>query len=474
MAEGVYETLIGFKLGTMELEPKLATDWSVSDDGLTYTFHLREGVKFHDGTTFDADDVKATFDRVMTLGVGVAFNLEGMKEVRVIDPVTVEIELEEVYAPFLGGLTDIYIYSAEAIAEHADQGELGTEWFADHAVGTGPYELESFTRGEEFVLTKFDNYWGGWEGKHIDEYIFRLVPEGSTQRMMIEAGEANMADKVPIEDLEDLAANPNVVVFEYSGIQMLYFKMNTVRGPLQEKAVRQAVDLAYDRQTYCEDLLKGHCRVDPGLIPIVMPDANPALPERQVDLDRAAQLLDEAGWTDTDGDGIRDKDGQPLKLTLMYLGPYEWQRMGGELVQANLLDIGVQLELEGEPWATMVERMNDPEARPDMAFLAVYANSPDAGSFLWPMFHCDSGHWSNFDFCDPYVDQLLEEARQTIDDDARSEVYHELEAYLMEEVASISIYVRTMFFVCTPDVKGYVFLPMDPFIPPLYNMYLEP
>jgi peptide/nickel transport system substrate-binding protein len=472
--EGIYEPLIDFGLGTMEVEPKLATDWDISEDGLVYTFSLREGVKFHDGTSFDAEDVKASYDRVMTLGVGAAYHFSPVKEVRIVDPLTIEIELKEPYGPFLGDVPDVQVYSAEAIAEHANEGELGTDWFIDHAVGTGPYKLESFKRGEEIVLTKFEDYWGGWDGKHVDEYVFRLVPEGSTQRMMIEAGDAHMADNIPLEDLKGMAANPNLQVLENASIRMFYFKINTIRGPLQEKEVRKAIDLAFDRQTYCYDVLEGHCEVPAGLLPASLPDHDPTIPEPQVDLEKAAQLLDEAGWIDSDGDGIRDKDGEPLKLTLMYLGPYDWQRMGSELLQANLAEIGVQLDLEGQPWSTMVERMIDSAARPDMVFVAVYATSPSADTAWWPMFHTDSGHWSNFDYSDPHVDEMLEQARATTDDEARRQIYFELDRYLMDEAPAISNTVRTMAFVATSDVKGYVFQPMDPFIPPLYSMYLEP
>jgi peptide/nickel transport system substrate-binding protein len=474
-SEGIYEPLIDYKLGSMELEPKLATEWSVSDDGLTYTFKLREGVKFHDGTTFDAEDVKASYDRVLKVGTGVRYALDIVKEVRVVDPMTVEVELNEPYAPFLGTLPVVAIYSAEAIAEHASEGELGTDWFIDHGVGTGPYKLESFKRGEEIVLTKFDDYWGGWDGKHVDRYIFRLVPEGATQRMMIESGEGNMADAIPAEDVQQMAADPNIQVIEVlKTVRQFYLKMNTVGGPTQDKRVRKAVDLAFDRQTFCQDLMDGHCLVPTSLLPEVLADHDPTIAAPEVDLDKAAQLLDEAGWTDTDGDGTRDKDGQPLKLTLMYLGPYEWQRMGAELLQQNLAEIGVQLEIEGQPWSTMVERMEDAAARPDITFVAVYPTSPSADTVFWPMFHTDSGHWSNFDFSDPHVDEELEKARTTIDDKARSQIYYQLDRYLMDEVPAIAAVTMPMTFVTTKNVKGFVFQPLDPFIPPLYNMYLEP
>ncbi|MFC2030513.1 ABC transporter substrate-binding protein [Chloroflexota bacterium] len=473
-SEGIYESLIDYKSGTMDLEPKLATDWSVSDDGLIYTFNLRDGVTFHDGTTFDAEDVKASYDRGMAIGTGVAFALSPIKEVRAADPMTVEIELNEPFAPFLGPLPIVAIYSAEAIAEHASEGELGTEWFIDHAVGTGPYKLDDFKRGEEIVLTKFDDYWGGWDGKHVDEYIFRLVAEGATQRMMVEAGEGHMADKIPTEDIEQMGSNPEIEVIEpLNTIRQFYLKLNTVGGPTQDKAVRQAINLAFDRQTFCQDLMQGHCAEPVSLLPAVLPDQDPSITPPEIDLEKAAEVLQAAGWTDTDGDGIRDKDGEPLALQMMYLGPYEWQRMGGELLQSSLAEIGVQLELEGQPWSTMVERMNDATVRPEITFVAVYPTSPSADTAFWPMFHTDSGHWSNFNYSDPHVDEQLELARQSVDEEARRQIYYDLDRYLMDEAPAIAAVTMPMTFVTSDRVQGFVFQPMDPFIPPLYEMYLE-
>jgi peptide/nickel transport system substrate-binding protein len=472
--EGLYEPLIDYASGTMDLEPKLATDWTVSDDGLVYTFNLRDGVTFHDGTPFDAEDVKASYDRVMAVGTGVQFALSPVKEVRVVDPMTVEVELNEPFAPFLGPLPMVAIYSAEAIAEHSGEGELGTEWFIDHAVGTGPYQLADFKRGEEIVLDRFEDYWGGWEGNHVDEYILRLVPEGSTQRMMIEAGEGQMADSIPTDDIEQMIENPAIEVIEpLNTIRQFYLKFNTVGGPTQDKAVRQAINYAFDRETFCQDLLQGHCSEPISLLPAVLPDQDPTITPPEFDLETAAQILDEAGWTDSDGDGIRDKEGEPLSMLMMYLGPYEWQRMGGELLQANLAEIGVQLELEGQPWSTMVERMTDASARPEITFVAVYPTSPSADTSFWPMFHTGSGHWSNFDFSDPYVDEQLELARQTVDEEARRQIYFDLDRYLMEEAPAIAAVTMPMTFVISSNVKGFEFQPMDPFIPPLYEMYLE-
>jgi peptide/nickel transport system substrate-binding protein len=246
-----------------------------------------------------------------------------------------------------------------------------------------------------------------------------------------------------------------------------------VRGPLQDKRVRKMIDLAFDRHAFVQDAMGGHAQVPRGLLPEALPDFDPSIPEPKVDLEKAKQLLDEAGWKDTDGDGIRDKDGQPLKLTIMYLQQYQWERMGSELLQANLAKIGVRLEIEGQPWPTMVERMKDPRARPDINFVAVYATSPSADTTWWPMFHSNSGHWSNFEYSDPFVDQKLEEARRTIDNAARQKIYHELGRYLMDEAPAVPAASLTMIFAATSNVKGYVFQPMDPFIVSLYDLYLE-
>lgn len=476
VAEGLFNQLVDYEPGNTTIVPALAAEWSVSDDATTYTFTMREGVTFHDGTPFDANDVKASYERVIGMESSLAVHLSEVKEMSVPDPMTLVVELKQPFSPFLGGLPEIPIYSAEAIEEHKTDGdEWATEWFVNNAIGTGPYKLDTFRRGERIVLAKNADYWEGWDGPHVDRYVFQLVPEAATQRLQVGSGECHMGDgQLTPEDLEQMAVDPNFQVFEETSVRHFYYLMNYSDSILTDPLVRQAISLAFDRESFCVDVLNNHCQVGRSVLPeALLWDGAPTVPVAK-DLEQAAALLDEAGWTDTDGDGVRDKDGQPLVVSLMFLSTHAFQRMGSELLKSDLAEIGLQLELESGPWAQMSERLVTPENRADIFVTSFYASSSSPDSVLWPMFHSDSTHYTNFGFSDPFVDERLDEARATVDEEAQRQLYAEVMEYLHNEVmpAAPMVTVPTSFFA-TPTVQGFKYQPFDPAIPTLYTMYLE-
>jgi len=460
--QGLYDGLLTFKPAGMELEPALATSWDVSADGLTYTFQLRQGVKFHDGTDFDAAAVKANFDRIMALKMGYSYMFTMVQSVEAVDPFVVKFTLKYPYAPFASNIPFLLMASPKAMQEHSGEGVEGTVWWGTHGIGTGPYRLESFSQGEQIVLTKFDQYFRGWDGKHVDRYVIKLVPEGATQRMMIEQGEAHMIDRFSFDDFDQMKANPKLTAYEFPSVRQYFHKFDTTKGPLTDKRVRQAIALAFDYDVFVTDINKGHAVVPRGLLPMSMPEHDSSIGPQKGDLAKAKQLLTEAGYPNGG-----------FELTYMYLGPYDWQRMGGELLRDQLAQLGITLKLDGQPWATMVERMVDPAARPDITSVLVYPTSASADTLLYPMFHTDSGHYSNLGYSNQEVDRLLDLARQTVDADKRAEIYVSLQQLLLDEAPAVARATMTQQFVTTANVKGYFYQPLRTYIPPLYSMYIE-
>ncbi|MGD1969806.1 MAG: ABC transporter substrate-binding protein, partial [Desulfobacterales bacterium] len=210
MLVSVYEPLVWYNPpGSKEqLRPALATSWETSEDGLTWTFHLRKGVKFHDGEPFNADAVKYSIDRTMKMKKGAYYIWSPVKEINAVDENTVQFLLKEP-APIdliASSQYGAYIFSPKAA-------EKGTDWFMQgNAAGTGPYTVESWEKSQQVVLKKFDDYWGGWDGNHFDRVVLKIVLEKSTQVQMIKSGEADFASLAPVDSLPGLRKTEGVEV----------------------------------------------------------------------------------------------------------------------------------------------------------------------------------------------------------------------------------------------------------------------
>lgn len=260
----IYETLLRYEPLSEEVIPVLATEYSKSDDGLTWTFKIREGVKFHDGTDLNAEAVKISIDRTMELGQGAAFIWDPVEEIVVRDEYTVDFKLT--YPAPLDLIASsgyaAFIMSPQAIEANPE------DWFSQgNEAGTGPYMLQSFKMGDEVVMTKFDDYWKGWEGDHFDKVVIKKVPETASRRQLVEKGEADVTMELPYEDIEALKGNPAVNVMDVPSFQNLLAFLNTEKAPLDDKLVRQALSYAFPYGDVVEYAMGGYATQGRGSIP---------------------------------------------------------------------------------------------------------------------------------------------------------------------------------------------------------------
>jgi peptide/nickel transport system substrate-binding protein len=460
---GVYEPLVGLVPGSMELTPALAESWQVSDDGTEYTFKLREGVKFHDGTILDAEDVKVSLDRIKEIGLGYAWALEGVDQIEVVDPMTVKLDLAEPSATFIDAMPLFLIVSADAINEHEVDGDLGQAWLAENVAGTGPYMLDSWTLGEQIELTKFEDYWAGWEGDHVDRVVTRLVEEPGTQTLIVEAGDAHWGDSISLEDAGAMEEDPSSFkVLRNPSPNLLWFVLNTDMPPLDDVKVRQAIRYAFDYESVVNDILNGHARIPKGYLLPEFREHDPSIPEEHQDMAKAKELMAEAGYPDGG-----------FSFELLFFPSVEHERRAAELFQANLAELGIDVELTGELWAATVEKATNPDIRPGsiLWFANPETSSPDSG--LWKTFHCDSGHWSNYGYCNAEVDRLLEEAATELDEAKRTDLYRQVQQVLQEDSPAVNAYIEETFKVFSSDVEGYTYLPMHPDVVDYYLISLK-
>jgi peptide/nickel transport system substrate-binding protein len=244
----VYEGLVRYADGSLAVEPALATDWTISDDGLTYTFNLREDVEFHDGTPFNAEAVKFNFDRMLnedhpyydTGPFPLSFQLNAIQRTEVVDEFTVRLHLDQPYAPLLSNLAYPIglLVSPEAVREH--EGELGR-----NPVGTGPYQFVGWESNRHVTVEANPNYWGPEPG--VDQIIFRPITDGNTRVNEMLAGNLDLMVEVPPDSLTTFEDNADFTVYEQAGPHVWFLILNLRDEPFNDKRMRQAVNYAVDK-----------------------------------------------------------------------------------------------------------------------------------------------------------------------------------------------------------------------------------
>ena len=243
-----YDTLVQFTAGETTVTPRVAESWSVSDDGLEYTFNLRNDVTFHDGSPLTAEDVKFTLDRLQSAAGKVLNDAGPYTSAEIVDDHTIKLMLDAPFGPFLSALSRIYILN-KGLVEPNMGGDHAREWLAVNEAGSGPYMIKSYKPTEAVSMVAYPDYWGGWEGNHAAEVVFRYVSEPSTQLALLRNGEAHIAPDLTVEDKLALMDEEGFAVDVGAAATPLYFQFNTASdGPTGDKVFRKMLAMAFDRQ----------------------------------------------------------------------------------------------------------------------------------------------------------------------------------------------------------------------------------
>ena len=479
---GPYEALLRWEEqpgGTWAPGPNLAKSWEISDDGLEYTFYLEKGVKFSDGTPFNAEAVRWNFERLGALGLQPSMKVYAAADLRVevIDDYTVKVTLPESYAPFIYQMIQNPMFisptAAEAHEEEGDYGEHGDyaqAWLYENAVGTGPYLLEEWLHGESATLVKSPDYWRGWEGNHLESVVVKIVGEEATRKMMIQGRECDLTYQLSSTDIPELEADPNVAIWERPGIDVMTIQTRP-RGPFADKRVRKAVALAFDYDSFANDILLGRAVPANGpLIPVEF-GWDSALPPFKRDLDKAKELMAEAGYPD----GIEgDQEMWIIPAFMWFL------RSEAELLQANLADIGINVKIVefGEP-APWLAGVFDPDVEKQPTFFAWNwgGRTGDPDSNLRDMYHSSKippeGMNGAF-YSNPEVDRLLDEGVKEPDPEKRAAIYEEVQRILIEDQPFFWLAYQKTYFFQSKELKGYVLPPLQEwYFSSYYDMWLE-
>jgi peptide/nickel transport system substrate-binding protein len=454
----LFDTLVVQEAETGEVVPGLASSWEISPDGLLFTFNLREGVTFHDGTPFNAEAVKFTYDSILEpeLKSLTAIGYLGPYESAVaVDDQTVEINFSEPYAPFLNNLS----HSVLAPVSPAAVEKYGAD-FGFNPVGTGPFMFKEWNQQISMTFVKNPDY--DWplavymhEGPaYLDEIEIKFIPEATTILGTLENGETDIIDGVPPQEVERLQNDDafQVLLPSVPGSPQV-LPLNATKFPTDDILVRQALLYAVDMDTVVDTLWFGARKAAQGPLSSPTWSYNPAVEEMYpYDVDKAAELLDQAGWEMGSGN-VREKDGE--KLHLEYITTSGIQGQAGELVQAYLAAVGIEVNLQQLEYAATAAAYLASEHN----IARIYFSHTDP-VVLTTLYHSKNITGTNFNRTmkpDPVLDGMLTDATSELDPEVRRTMYEEIQVYIMEQALVIPLWEETVFWGANSSVHGLHF-----------------
>ncbi len=464
----IYNRLVEFERGETNIIPALAESWETSEDGLTYTFKLRPGVKFHSNDAFtptrdfNADDVIFTFDR-QRLQDHPFFNVSGgsytyfnnmamdslITSIDKVDDLTVRFNLAKPEAPFIANMA--MDFASIFSAEYADAMlAAGTPEKIDlDPIGTGPFRLVAFQRDAVIRYKAFDDYFLGRAA--IDDLVFAITPDPSVRFAKLQAGECQVMPFPNPADLDAMRADPNINLLEKEGLNVGYLAYNTEREPYGDKRVRQALTMAINKDAILEAVFQGSGVSAKNPMPPTIWSYNDAVVDYEYDPEAAKALLAEAGFP----------DGFKTNIWAMPVQrPYNPNaRRMAEIIQADWAKIGVEAEIISFEWGEYLKRSKDGEH--DTILLGWTGDNGDPDNFLAVLLGCDAVGGSNrARWCYQPFEDLIQAAKVTSDPAERTRLYMEAQVIFKEEAPWATIAHSRVFEPVRKEVKNYK---IDPF-----------
>jgi peptide/nickel transport system substrate-binding protein len=433
------------------VEKVLAESYSITPDGLQYTFKLRRGVKWQDGTDFTADDVKYTYEYYMNPAnaANKAINFKSVAGVQTPDKYTVVVKMKEPYAPFLVNTATEFILNAKY------HGRMGEKAYKSRPMGTGPFKLRDWRPAEYTIVDAFDQHFRGRPS--IDSFRQDVVSEASVRAIALKSGNSDSATwPLLAEDNLAFEANPNYVVFRTSSTGVNHFPINNKLPQFSDKRVRQALLHATDRQRLIDDVFKGTAIIAHSIYPPAMRTwYDRTVKTYDYNQTRARALLEEAGWRMGPGN-VRVKDNQRLSFTCSVITGDRARRPEAEIVQQDLAAVGIEMKIVERPVATILSEL--PKGQMDASLFNWTYNSgatePDPQSTL------RTGGVRNFaNYSNARMDELLAQGVREIDVKKRVKIYNEMQKIFVEDAPVLYVMYWDWFNVFNKRIKG---LPVKP------------
>jgi dipeptide transport system substrate-binding protein len=464
----IYNQLVEFVTGTTQVVPGLAESYEAAEDGLSYTFHLRQGVSFHSNENFtptrdfNADDVVFTFERQRLddhpyhgVSGGTWEYFEGMsmpslvESVEKIDDYTVRFNLTRPESPFIANMA--MDFASILSAEYADvMMAAGTpENLNQEPVGTGPFTFLAYQKDAVIRFSRNENYWDDPAG--VENLIFAITPDASVRYQKIEAGECHVMAYPNPADVQAMMDNEGVNIMQQEGLNVGYLAYNTLVAPFDNPAVRRALNMAIDKSSIIDVVFQGSGQVAINPIPPTMWSYNTATVDDVYDPAAARAILEAEGVTD-------------LHMNIWAMPvqrPYNPNaRRMAELMQADFAEIGVTVEIVSYEWGEYLSRSRELD-RDGAILLGWTGDNGDPDNFLGVLLGCDGiGASNRAQWCYEPFDSLLSEARQISDPVARTAIYEQAQLIFKEQAPWATIAHSVVFMAMRPEVEGYIVHPL--------------
>ncbi|KGX93996.1 peptide ABC transporter substrate-binding protein [Pontibacillus halophilus JSM 076056 = DSM 19796] len=453
VTENIFETLVNYEEDSTELTQGLANDWQISEDGLTYTFTLEEGVKFHDGTDFNAEAVVFNFERWMngndeqfpyyTMFGGFKGD-EGhvIESVTAVDETTVEFKLKRPQAPFIKNLamSPFGIASPTAVEESGDS-------FKENPVGTGPFKFVEWKREEKITLEKNEEYWKEGVPK-LNRVIYTVIPENSARLNALKTGEVDLIDGVNPSDVEGIKGDDSLQILERPSMNVGYLGFTMNRDtPLADQKVRQALSHAVPKDQLIEAFYAGLAEPASTVIPPSIEGYNDELNGYEYDIEKAKSLLEEAGYA----------DGFEFELWYMPIArPYipEGQKIA-EVLQQSFAEVGVTANLQTADWSTYLEKARAGDF--DAFLLGWTGDNGDPDNFIYTLLDKDSIGSNNYTYySNDELHDVLIEAQTITDQEQRNELYKQAQEIIQDDAPWVPLVHSTPVVAAKANLSGYV------------------
>jgi peptide/nickel transport system substrate-binding protein len=445
VTQNVFETLLNFGEQDTTIKPGLAKEWKVSDDGLTYTFTLEEGVKFHDGTDFNAEAVVKNVKRWQAGDKEEFYYYSSMfgdiiKDVKADGDYTVVFTLARPQAPFLKNLamSPFGIASPTAFEKDGDK-------FGQNPVGTGPFKFVEWRATESITIEKFADYWQEGLPK-LDKVIFKVYADNTARLNALISGEIDLADGINPSDGKTVEGNSALQLIERPSMNVGYLGLTNTRAPFDNKLVRQAVNYAIDKQAIVDAFFEGVAEVAANPMPPSIGGYNEDIDPYPYDPEKAKALLKEAGY-----------DGKEIELWAMPVArPYMPDAAKvAEVIKKNLEAVGIPAKIVTYEWAVYLDKVKDGEA--DAFMLGWTGDNGDADNFLYTLLSKDNIGSNNYAYySSEEANKLLLEAQSETDEAKRNELYKQAQVIIHEDAPWVPLAHSTPLLAAKAGVKGFL------------------
>lgn len=432
-----------------ELVPCLAEDWENSEDGLTWTFKIREGVKFSNGDDMTPEMVKASIDRTVEMSDRVMefFDLDSVE----VDGQNLVFKLKRANANMAGSLADPLFLIVDTNVDDSKFAKEGP-------ICTGPYAVESFSPTDACVVVRNEYYWDG--EVPLDRVTLKCIDDQTTRSMALRTDEIQLAYNLKTENLIEFEGNDAYNIQELESLRSTYAFMNQ-DGPLGDLTLRQALLRGVDKETYCGTLLEGGATPGKAPIPPTLDFGFDELTdENTYDPEGAKKLLEEGGYKDVDGDGfVEMPDGSPLELEFVIYTSREELGVYAQAAQASLKDIGINMKLNTVSYETMLD-LKKSGSYDLVIWNVLVANTGDPENYLRENWYSTSEN-NNSGYNNPEVDKLLDELAKTLEADARKDLIIQIQQLMMDDAAVVFFGYETTYLFSSTKLTGVKMYPMD-------------